>query len=41
MIIDNCQITILDGELPNEEIAAYVARGRELYGKRLTALTFA
>ena len=41
MIIDNCQITILDGELPNDEIAAYVARGRELYGKRLTALTFA
>ena len=30
MIIDNCQITILDGELPNEEIAAYVATGEPL-----------
>ena len=38
MIIDNCQITILDGELPNEEIAAYVARGRELYDKRLNGI---
>ena len=38
MIIDNCQIAILEGELPNEEIAAYVARGRELYGKRLNGI---
>ena len=38
MIIDNCTITILEGELPNEEIAAYVAHGRELYGKRLNGI---
>ena len=38
MIIDNCTITILEGELPNEEIAAYVVRGRELYGSRLNGI---
>ncbi len=36
-MIDNCEVTVT-GELPAEETALYVARGREKYGEKLYGL---
>lgn len=33
--IDGVLVNVLNGEIPEEEAAAYVARGRELHGKGL------
>ena len=38
MIVEGCNITISDGELPKDEIARYVARGREKYGSKLKGI---
>lgn len=38
MIIDNCYVEVLEGELPEDEAARYVARGREKYGDRLKGI---
>ena len=38
MIVEGCNITISDGELPEDEIARYVARGREKYGSKLKGI---
>ncbi len=38
MIIDNCDVTVAGGELPEEETRCYVARGREKYGQQLYGL---
>ena len=38
MIIDNCYVEVLDGELLEDEAARYVARGREKYGDRLKGI---
>ncbi len=38
MTIDNCEVTICNGELPEDEAARYVARGREMYGQRMYGL---
>ena len=38
MIIDNVTITIKNGTIPMEEAEAYVQRGRELYGDKLTEI---
>jgi len=39
MIVDKCSITVTGGELPEEEIAQYVARGRSSYGDRLEGMS--
>lgn len=33
--VDGVLVTVLNGEIPEEEAAAYVARGRELHGNHL------
>ena len=38
MIIDNCYVEVLEGELLEDEAARYVARGREKYGDRLKGI---
>ena len=38
MMIDNCAVAVTNGELPAEELACYVQRGREKYGRRLEGL---
>lgn len=38
MIVEGCNITISDGMLPEDEIARYVARGREKYGSKLKGI---
>lgn len=38
MIVEGCNITISDGVLPEDEIARYVARGREKYGSKLKGI---
>ena len=38
MIIDNCYVEVLEGELLEDEAALYVARGREKYGDRLKGI---
>jgi len=38
MIIDNCYVEDLEGELLEDEAARYVARGREKYGDRLKGI---
>ena len=38
MIIDNCFVEVLEGELLEDEAARYVARGREKYGDRLKGI---
>ena len=38
MIIDDCRVEITGGEIPEEEAARYVARGREKYGAKLKGL---
>ena len=38
MVIDNCYIEVLEGELLEDEAARYVARGREKYGDRLKGI---
>ena len=38
MVIDNCYIEVLEGELMEDEAARYVARGREKYGDRLKGI---
>lgn len=38
MIIDDCRVEITGGEIPEEEAARYVARGREKYGSKLKGL---
>lgn len=38
MIVDNCHIHVSNGELHEEEIARYVARGREKYGSKLKGI---
>ncbi len=35
MIIDRCDVNVLNGAIPEEEAAQYVARGREKYGNKL------
>ena len=37
-VIDQCNVNVKNGELPLEEIAAYVERGREKYGQRLNGI---
>lgn len=37
--MNNCRVTVLNGTLPQAEIDAYIARGREQYGRVPTALT--
>ncbi len=37
-VIDNCDVTVEDGELPEEETRCYVARGRDKYGAQLYGL---
>lgn len=34
-VIDNCNVSVSGGELPVEELAQYVARGREKYAQDL------
>lgn len=34
-----CSVTVVGGPLPQQEIDAYVARGREKYGREPTELT--
>lgn len=38
MVLDGCTISVTNGELPEAEIANYIARGREKYGKRLQGI---
>lgn len=38
MIIDDCRLNITGGEIPEDEAARYVARGREKYGAKLKAI---
>ena len=38
MVIDNCYVDILEGELLEDEAARYVARGREKFGDRLKGI---
>lgn len=38
MVIDNCYVEVLEGELLEDEAARYVARGREKYGDRLKGI---
>jgi len=38
MIIDDCRLEITGGEIPEDEAARYVARGREKYGAKLKAI---
>ena len=38
MVIDNCYVEVLEGELQEDEAARYVARGREKYGDRLKGI---
>ena len=38
MIIDNCYVEVLEGELLEDEAARYVARGREKFGDRLKGI---
>ncbi len=38
MTIDGCEVNILAGEIPQEEAAQYVARGRDQYGPQLCGL---
>lgn len=38
MIIDNCTVNVLNGNLPEDEAARYVARGREKYGAHMHAI---
>lgn len=38
MVIDNCYIEVLEGELLEDEAARYVARGREKFGDRLKGI---
>lgn len=37
--MDNCRVTVLNGTLPQTEIDAYIARGREQYGRVPVGLT--
>lgn len=38
MTVDNCRVNVTNGELPAEEAAHYVARGREKYGDALRGI---
>ena len=38
MVIDNCYVEVLEGELLEDEAARYVARGREKFGDRLKGI---
>ncbi len=38
LTIDGCEVNILAGEIPQEEAAQYVARGRDQYGQQLCGL---
>ncbi len=37
-VIDKCDVTVTGGELPEEELRCYVARGREKYGPQMYGL---
>lgn len=39
MRIDDCDVTLSGGEIPEDEIARYVARGREKYGNRMHGIS--
>jgi len=38
MMIDDCRVRVIEGELPEEEAARYVERGREKYGAKLKGI---
>lgn len=38
MLVNDCAISVTNGELPEAEIACYVSRGREKYGQRLQGI---
>lgn len=38
MMIEQCPVTVTGGELPETELAQYVARGRGKYGTRLKSM---
>ena len=38
MVLDGCEISVTNGELPESEIANYIARGREKYGSKLKGI---
>lgn len=37
-LIDGVKVTVLNGEIPEEEAIAYVERGREIYSSDLTEI---
>ncbi len=37
--MNDCRVTVLNGTLPQPEIDAYIARGREQYGRHPVGLT--
>lgn len=41
MMIDDCEVMVRNGELPQDEIARYVAHGRGKYGSKLRGIDIA
>ncbi len=39
MKVENCEITVINGPIPEEEIAAYVERARIIFGRLPKAIT--